>query len=242
MFTSSSPRFCPAVHNVRIQIVSDAQAGSGITEQLACLGFRFDQVTQQSLPSRSATFSGRGLFVVQLSDNRDGLGIIRMVRRFFPEAGVIATTDTHEEALHAQLLEAGADSTIVLPCDSQLLKAKLDALTRRMLSDWSPDGDEVHLSAENCAVRIHGNVARLRPTEFKICEYLVMNRGRWVGEREILRHVLETFHDRETSLVRVHVRHIRKALGALATCIQTKRGVGYRFEMPPQDRGDCRAS
>jgi DNA-binding response OmpR family regulator len=106
------------------------------------------------------------------------------------------------------------------------------AIARRLLGDWSLMSEGFQLNPDEGELRLGDKTFRLRRTEYRLCEYLVMNRGRWVSERELLRAVLDVRHDRETSLVRVHVRHIRKALGELSDCIISRRGHGYQFQLP----------
>lgn len=72
--------------------------------------------------------------------------------------------------------------------------------------------------------------------EFRLCEYLILNRGRWVSEQELLREALEVRHDRITSIVRVHIAKIRNAMGEYRECLAAKKGVGYRFNDPTPQR------
>jgi DNA-binding response OmpR family regulator len=153
---------------------------------------------------------------------------IRVLRRVCGEDAILAIIPRFGPSRWADALEIGADLSLPLSCPDRLLDAALNALTRRLCADWSPT-EQVHLSAENATVRINGQIFPMRRTEYRIFEYLVTNRGRWISERELLQTVLEIRHDRETSLIRVHVRHIRRALREQAACLVSRRGNGYRF-------------
>jgi DNA-binding response OmpR family regulator len=154
--------------------------------------------------------------------------LVRQVRNCIGDAGLIAFSEGSPREAPV-ILQAGADIWLPVRSSPALVLGFLSSIVRRLMSDWSPHGGAIFLSAENHTVRIGTFVAKMRRTEFKVCEYLILNRGRWVAERELLRVVLEMRHERTTSLVRVHMRHIRKALGPYAPCVCSKRGIGYRF-------------
>ena len=173
----------------------------------------------------------RQIFLVVCGEEDDGAKLVRL-RRTHKASGIIAMTAAGSPLVKSRLLEAGADSCVELPSEVAVLDAWINAVARRMLNDWSSDRDGVRLDPEESIVRIGARLFSFRRTEYSICEYLVQNRGRWVPERELLRSALHVRHDRETSLVRVHIRHIRKALGDLKGCIISRRGRGYQFRLP----------
>jgi DNA-binding response OmpR family regulator len=174
----------------------------------------------------------RWIFLTACSTPSESAALARSLRGRVHDCGVISTGLAADPRVEALLLDAGSDYHVPLPCDGSLLRACVNALMRRLLGTWSPDGAGVHLAPESCALRIGLEIFNLRRTEYRICEYLIVNRGRWVPEREVLRNVLDMRHDRETSLVRVHIRQIRKALGPMQSCILSRRGHGYQFAVP----------
>ncbi len=214
-------------HNVAVRVVSDGEQKDPWPSRLKpLLGYQPERVTLSTLPRPgSATF--RSIFLVTAPAARDSENVVRFVRRLHRDAGIIAFS--HGNAgVKARLLDRGADAVFEFDAPAKLVAAAVNALTRRLLLDWSP-ADDVHLSPLNSTLRLGAEVFQLRKAEFRLCQYLVLNRGRWVSARELLRHVLEVTHDRETSVIRVHMLQIRKTLGSLSACITSKRGRGYRF-------------
>lgn len=78
-------------------------------------------------------------------------------------------------------------------------------------------------------VTIAGLEVSLRPKESQLLKYLVSRAGLWTTEQELLGEVLGYGPRHDTTVVRVHLCSLRKAMGRFAGCIETKRGSGYRF-------------
>src|SRR5258708_37409918 len=78
-------------------------------------------------------------------------------------------------------------------------------------------------------VAIAGAPVQLTMTEFKLLQFLIVNRGRAYTRNEFLNAVLgkdSTVVDRN---VDVHVAPLRKKLGESGKHILTNRGLGYKF-------------
>lgn len=90
---------------------------------------------------------------------------------------------------------------------------------------------EVQLDPAELALRVEGSVVTLTRTQFSILSYLIHNAGRWITTGELIRQVLGTHHQPDTSLVRVHVHAIRRRLGARAVWLESdrRRARGYRW-------------
>lgn len=216
-----------APHSVSVRVIAARHENESVVEQIRELGYEVKTVSADEVWDHPACSAHRSIWVVRVEDAQ-GVEFVRALRRRFCEDGLLAIA-SQDFSLLAALLGAGADQAI--PAYAGLLEACLLSLTRRLLNDWSP-AEHVHIGRANSTIRIFGTLVQLRKTEFRICEYLIMNRGRWVTERELLQRVLDVEGDRETSVVRVHVNHIRKALGKLATCVVSERGRGYAFTLP----------
>jgi two-component system, OmpR family, KDP operon response regulator KdpE len=83
--------------------------------------------------------------------------------------------------------------------------------------DGSEQGAEVHLT----------------PTEWGILEQLVRNRGKLVGQRQLLREVWGPAYSKETNYRRVYLAQPRRKLEPNPTRprhLITEPGMGYRFE------------
>jgi two-component system, OmpR family, KDP operon response regulator KdpE len=74
---------------------------------------------------------------------------------------------------------------------------------------------------------------RLTPTEWHLVEVLVRNRGKLVGQRQLLREVWGPHYGEETNYLRVFIARVRRKLEpdpAVPRYFLTEPGMGYRFE------------
>jgi two-component system phosphate regulon response regulator PhoB len=88
------------------------------------------------------------------------------------------------------------------------------------------------IDRERHVVTVDGQTIELTVTEFGILHFLALRPG-FVRTRD---QIISAVHGRNTVLssrtVDVHVTAVRRKLGALGECVQTVRGVGYRFRDP----------
>jgi DNA-binding winged helix-turn-helix (wHTH) protein len=89
------------------------------------------------------------------------------------------------------------------------------------------DARELVLERDGLWARIGRRQVQLTPTQFAILEYLARHRGSWCHPAAIIRDVLGTAHQKNTSLVRFHIHKLRTALGEYAVSIYWQRGCGY---------------
>jgi DNA-binding response OmpR family regulator len=66
--------------------------------------------------------------------------------------------------------------------------------------------------------------------EFDLLAYLVANAGRVISPKELFEMVIGTAYSPESALLRVHVAHLRRKLGAAALALRTVRGRGLVWD------------
>lgn len=131
-------------------------------------------------------------------------------------------------------LELGADDYVAKPFSPKLLMARIKAVLRRRARDYDEEPD---------VVRIHGLVIHpgkhevyaggqpilLTYTEFGILNLLAKRPG-WVFTRsQIMDGVKGEDYFVTDRSVDVQIVGLRKKLGSFGKCIETVRGIGYRF-------------
>lgn len=87
----------------------------------------------------------------------------------------------------------------------------------------------VRLNLDRFSAHANGSELSLTRLEFDLLAYLMRNACRVVAQEEIVRQVVRGVYRGESSLVRVHVAHLRRKLGRVAFVIQTVRGRGFLF-------------
>lgn len=143
---------------------------------------------------------------------------------------IVAVLRDERERSCADLLYAGADECIVGMSESTEFCARVHAILRRGLSvtDGGTEVGEIALDATGLRIRVRDVVATVSRRQFDIFALLAENLERWVSSDAIIARACGTSHDAQTSLVRVHVHKLRRALGPMASCI---RADGHRSYM-----------
>jgi len=178
----------------------------------------------------------------------DGMDVCRKLKADVAtrDIPIIMVTAKAEDADIVSGIEIGADDYVVKPFSPKVLVARCTNILRRrsaFLADHDDSvGDRIAVLDDRLVVdndrhevRIDGEEIVLTQTEFGILRYLVARPG-FVRSRD---QIIATVHGRATVLstrtVDVHVTALRRKLGSFGTCIETVRGVGYRFSATMRD-------
>lgn len=168
-----------------------------------------------------------------------GLEICRRMKQW-PETKsipVVMVTAKGEESDVVTGLEMGADDYVVKPFSPRVLMARVRALLRRhaQMQDTAPDNrlerldSRLVIDPDRHVTTVDGGLIDLTVTEFGILNHLAQRPG-FVRTRD---QIIAAVHGRNVILssrtIDVHVTALRKKLGDLADCVETVRGVGYRF-------------
>ena len=85
------------------------------------------------------------------------------------------------------------------------------------------------LSPSHREVSVDGHEVKLTLREFDLLEFLMRKPGVVFTREALLQSVWGWDFDGGSRTVDVHVQTLRQKLGDRSTCIETVRGVGYRF-------------
>lgn len=174
------------------------------------------------------------LLDIMLPDT-DGLEIMRRLRADSETATVpimmLTAKDTELDKVVA--LDGGADDYLTKPFSLMELTSRCRALLRRggmtkKVSD-TLSSQGITLSPSRREVAVDGNEIKLTLREFDLLEYLMRKPGIVFSREALLQSVWGWDFDGGSRTVDVHVQTLRQKLGDHASCIETVRGVGYRF-------------
>lgn len=173
------------------------------------------------------------LVLDRMLPGRDGLEILRILRRrgFLLPVLVLTARDAVEDRVEG--LDSGADDYLVKPFAFPELLARVRALVRRGRGDQTLKLAVADLTLDVLArgVTRAGRPLELTPREFELLEYLARHKG-VVVSREMLARDVWKEPSRGTPLdnvIDVHVARLRRKVdhGHARRLIHTLRGVGF---------------
>jgi DNA-binding response OmpR family regulator len=165
---------------------------------------------------------------------RDGIEVLRRIRREEPALPVIVVTARGAEEERVRGLDLGADDYVVKPFSARELLARVEAVLRR--SPERPQSvrrlqlatGEVDLDRGQVQLA-EGGCEDLSKLETDLLRYLAKSRDRIVSRDELLVRVWQQKpHLVATRSVDMTIARLRKKLGGRDTLV-TVRGKGYRL-------------
>ncbi|MBN3886147.1 MAG: response regulator transcription factor [Nostoc sp.] len=167
---------------------------------------------------------------------KDGLSILKLLRRQGRNARVILLTARNELDDRLQGLNLGADDYIAKPFFVEELAARIHAVVRRSVSERQNQlgVGPIKLDRITREVTCNHRAIELTSREFNLLEYLMRSPGRVFTRTQILEHVWGYDFNPNTNVVDVCIQRIRKKIDPIdeAVWIESIRGVGYRFRKP----------
>ena len=164
---------------------------------------------------------------------KDGLAILKSLRRDKRNVPVILLTARNELDDRLDGLNLGADDYIAKPFFVEELVARIHAVVRRSNGDRQNilSAGSIKLDCIKREVTGDRQVVELTSREFNLLEYLMRSPGRVFTRTQILEHVWGYDFNPTTNVVDVCVQRIRKKLDPIggSPWLESVRGVGYRF-------------
>lgn len=221
-------------------IEDDADLREQIRSQLRAEGFAVDATGDGEEGLFFAEEYPVDVAIVDLGlPGKTGMEIIREARaagRAFPILILTARTRWQDKV---EGLESGADDYVVKPFHPEELMARVQALLRRSRGWARPllECGDIALDTARHEVTVAGEPVNLTAYEYRVLEHLMLHAGEVVSKTDLTEHIYEENADRDSNVLEVFVRRLRKKLdpdGDRAP-IETLRGRGYRLRSRPAD-------
>lgn len=210
------------------EMVSDALSRNGFACTHVPDATQAQRFLSQSLPS-----------LILLDWMLPGISGVEFARRLRRDertrrVPIIMLTARGEEADVVTGFDAGVDDYVGKPFSIRELISRIRAVSRRTQAD----GDAVVLEAgglclDSVSHRVSADdgIVKLGPTEFRLLKFFMENQDRVFSRGQLLSNVWGSNVYLEERTVDVHIRRLRKALGASGydAFVQTVHGAGYRF-------------
>ena len=222
---------------MRVLLVEDE---TGLREPLAERLSREGYTVDAAKDGREGLFLGReyaidvGIVDIGLPV-MSGIEVIRKLREEGKQFPILILTARGNWQDKVEGLEAGADDYLVKPFHVEELLARLNALLRRS-AGWSQpvlNCGPVVLDTRSKSVKLDASPVELTAYEYKVLEYMMLHAGEVVSKTDLTEHIYDQDWDRDSNVIEVFVRRLRKKLDpeGVYNPIETLRGRGYRFAL-----------
>jgi len=181
----------------------------------------------------------------------NGNDVITSVRSWSAVPIIVLTARaTSQDAVIA--LNLGADDYVTKPFNMSVLEARINANLRqsaiREIGEPELANGPLRMDLVRHQVYMDGKLVPFTPKEYDLLRYFLVNCGKMLTHKELLKEVWGNAHGGDTQYLRVFIGQIREKIEIAADTpllITTEPGIGYRMELmePPRLRrhGDANA-
>jgi len=210
---------------------------------LTAAGYRVAEAETAAAGLRSLAVEKPDLVILDLGlPDHSGIELIAEIRKA-SRVPIVVLSARHDERAKVAALDLGADDYVAKPFGMAELMARLRAALRHA---FQAQGELPVFASGDLAVdlvRRHvtraGHEIKLSPKEFDLLRHLVMHAGKVLTHRQLLREVWGPAQADEVQYLRVFIRGLRQKLEpdpTRPTHLLTELGVGYRLQLPPEQR------
>ena len=172
-----------------------------------------------------------------------GIEIAQLVRKMdsMKNLAILMLTAKSDPENIVEGLEAGADDYISKPFSTEILKARMGSLIRRVKRGESlgeavksvDESEEIEVGPLKVSLKTYkafldGEPLSLTPSEFKLLSTMLENRGRVLTRAKLIEEVQGEGISVIGRTIDTHVFGLRKKLKEHSELIETVRGIGYR--------------
>ena len=162
----------------------------------------------------------------------DGMQVLKRLRSDASTQAIpiIMVTAKTQEADKVRGLDSGADDYLTKPFGIMELVSRCKALLRRAHRQSAVLAfDTIEMDDDRHRVTVDGQEVELTFKEYGLLKYLLQNSGAPVTRDRLMETVWGFAFTGETRTVDMHIKTLRKKLGAAGRLIETVRNVGYRL-------------
>ncbi len=167
----------------------------------------------------------------------DGSGVefLATLRKEYLTTPVLLLSSKKEIEEKVVALDSGADDYLAKPFSNIELLARIRALLRRESSYKKSEIEIENLKVNlaNHTVFVDEEKINLTKKEFSLLEFLLLNQQVILTRYQLNEHINPEFDSlKNSNLVDVHIKNLRKKLGSASSLIETVRGVGFKIKQP----------
>ncbi len=167
----------------------------------------------------------------------DGKEVIAGIREWSQVPIVVLSVRSDDEEV-VNALDVGADDYVVKPFSATVLLSRIHANLRKgaVKEAGEPAITNGPIKMDLVRHEVFFNDAKLAltPKEYDLLRYFIINRGKMLTHRQLLKEVWGPAHSDDMQYLRVYIGQIREKLEdnpAAPRFIITEPGIGYRMEI-----------
>ena len=164
----------------------------------------------------------------------DGLALLEKLRTEGMSVPVLMLSARADKADINQGLRTGADDYLTKPFSIEELVLRVKAIMRRSKGEVAEvkvlTCGPISMDFSKYSVKFNDHPVDLSPTEFKLLEQLILNRGNVVTKETLLSEVWEIDFKSSSTVVDTYISYLRKKLHIDGfDGIKTVRGIGFQI-------------
>lgn len=167
----------------------------------------------------------------------DGKEVVTALRQW-SQVPIIVLTVRSDDSEVTAALNLGADDYVTKPFNAEVLLARIYANLRKatVREVGEPDitNGPIRMDLVRHEVSIDGTRVAFTPKEYELLRYFLVNRGRMLTHKQILKEVWGAAHVEDTQYLRVYIGQVRDKLElkkGLGKSIVSEAGIGYRMDL-----------
>lgn len=166
----------------------------------------------------------------------DGKDVVKVLREWSKAPIIILSSRSADEDV-IELLNLGADDYVIKPFNFDLLLARIKAHLRKSAVQEAGEPElyngDLRMDLVRHEVFVRGQKISFTPKEYALLKYFIVNRGKMLTHKDILREVWGQAHSQDTQYLRTFIGQIREKIETNPSkpeLILTEPGIGYRME------------
>ena len=172
----------------------------------------------------------------------DGKDVIAGIRTWSQVPIIVLSVRSGDDEI-AAALNLGADDYVTKPFNPEVLLARINANLRKAAQKEAGEPEIVNGYIKMDLVRhevfIRDEKITFTPKEYELLRYFMVNRGKMLTHKQILKDVWGPAQGDNTQYLRVYVSQLREKIEgdpADPQIILTEPGIGYRMEAPREEK------
>jgi two-component system KDP operon response regulator KdpE len=169
----------------------------------------------------------------------DGKDLITVIREWSQVPIIVLSACSLDEEI-VSALNMGANDYVTKPFNIGVLLARINACLRGGAVRENGESELINGAIRMDLVRhevfINDKLTPFTPKEYDLLRYFMVNRGKMLTHKEILKNIWGAAHAEDTTYLRVYIGQIREKIEddtSRPVFITTEPGIGYRMETIP---------